>query len=112
MGQEQPLKCCCGAAARLGAAASSSLPHKSMGVPRRRAAGSFKAGNAAGSWERDCSSSHLSPEGCGDVAMWEEAKGKETLASVLQQFLMASLDTMEDEAWTREIGRASCRERV
>ena len=72
-----------------------------MGGPRRRASGSFKAGNAGGSWERDCSSSHLSPEGCGDVGMWEEAKGKETLASVLQQFLRASLDTMEDEAWTK-----------
>ena len=34
--------------------------------------------------------------------MWEEAKGKETLASpVLQQFLRASLATMEDEAWTK-----------
>jgi len=34
--------------------------------------------------------------------MWEEAKGKETLASpLLQQFLRASLDTMEDEAWTK-----------
>ena len=79
-------------------------PPTPMGVwaHRRRAAGSFKAGNAAGSWERDCSSSHLSPEGCGDAAMWEEAKGKETLASpLLQQFLRASLGTMEDEAWTK-----------
>eukprot|EP00076_Gallus_gallus_P042284 XP_025007822.1 maestro heat-like repeat-containing protein family member 1 [Gallus gallus] len=34
--------------------------------------------------------------------MWEEAKGKETLASpLLQQFLRASLATMEDEAWTK-----------
>ncbi|XP_040508983.1 maestro heat-like repeat-containing protein family member 2B isoform X1 [Gallus gallus] len=34
--------------------------------------------------------------------MWEEAKGKEPLASpVLQQFLRASLNTMEDEAWTK-----------
>ena len=36
------------------------------------------------------------------AAMWEEAKGKEPLASpVLQQFLRASLDTMEDEAWIK-----------
>ena len=36
------------------------------------------------------------------AAMWEEAKGKEPLASpVLQQFLRASLNTMEDEAWTK-----------
>ena len=74
---------------------------KPKGGPRRRAAGGYKGGNAGGSWERDCSSSHLSPEDCGDVGMWEEAKGKETLASVLQQFLRASLDTMEDEAWTK-----------
>ncbi|XP_048785784.1 maestro heat-like repeat-containing protein family member 1 [Lagopus muta] len=33
--------------------------------------------------------------------MWEEAKGKGTLAfPVLQQFVRASLDIMEDEAWT------------
>ena len=72
------------------------------GGPRRRAAGGYEGGNAGGSWERDCCSSHLSPEDCGDVGMWEEAKGKETLASpVLQQFLRASLATMEDEAWTK-----------
>ena len=36
--------------------------------------------------------------------MWEEAKGKGTLAfPVLQQFLRASLDTMEDEAWTKAL---------
>ena len=34
--------------------------------------------------------------------MGEEAKGKGTLASsVLQQFLRASLETMEDDAWTK-----------
>ena len=75
---------------------------KPKGGPRRRAAGGYKGGTAGRSWERDCSSSHLSPEDCGDVGMWEEAKGKETLASpVLQQFLRASLATMEDEAWTK-----------
>jgi len=36
--------------------------------------------------------------------MWEEAKGKGTLASpVLQQFLRALLETMEDEAWTKAL---------
>eukprot|EP00076_Gallus_gallus_P042336 XP_025007874.1 maestro heat-like repeat-containing protein family member 2B [Gallus gallus] len=74
---------------------------KPKGGPRRRAAGGYKGGNAGGSWERDCCSSHLSPEDCGDVGMWEEAKGKEPLSSVLQQFLRASLDTMEDEAWIK-----------
>ena len=81
-------------------------PPTPMGVwaHRRRAAGSFKAGNAAGSWERDCSSRHLSPEGCSDLGMREEAEGKGTLASpVLQQFLRALLETIEDEAWTEAL---------
>ena len=75
---------------------------KPKGGLRRIAAGSFNEGNAGGSWERDCSSSHLSPEGCSDLGMREEAKGKGTLASpFLQQFLRASLETMEDEACTK-----------
>ena len=67
-------------------------------------AGDFNGGNAGGSWETDYSSRHLFPEGCSDLGMQEEAKGKGTLASpVLQQFLRASLETMEDEAWTEAL---------
>ena len=47
---------------------------------------------------------HLSPEGCSNLGMWEEAKGKGTLVSpALQQFLRASLDIVDDEAWTKAL---------
>ncbi|XP_048791488.1 maestro heat-like repeat-containing protein family member 1 [Lagopus muta] len=42
----------------------------------------------------------LSPKVCSNLGAREEAEGKGTLASpVLQQFLRASLDTINDEAW-------------
>jgi len=71
---------------------------------RWRVAGGLNGGNAGGIWERNCSSRQLSPEGCSNLGMREEAKGKGSLASpVLQQFLRASLETVEDEAWTEAL---------
>ena len=98
-GQEQPLKCCCGAAARLCGAASSSLSQAQGGVLGEEQQAAIREGMLGGAG-RGTALPVTSPQKT--AAMWEEAKGKEPLASpVLQQFLRASLATMEDEAWTK-----------